>query len=240
VTFSEFERRAHAMFGSVPEDFREGVDGLQVEREVLSHPALPGIFTLGECRTEHYPSDFGGPGTVRSFVVLFHGSFVELASRSDGDFDWDEEIWETITHEIRHHLESLAAEDALEVEDFVFDQNFARREGKAFDPFFFRDGIGLDENVFEVDEDIFVQIEVDEQAIERGIVRLALGDREVDLPLPEEMEDVHFLTLEGFPDDDDETVAVLVRRKGLWGSFVAALSGGPAEVGQSRRVVGQG
>jgi hypothetical protein len=240
VTFREFERRAHEMFDSIPEDFREGVDGLQVERGAVPHPALPEIFTLGECRTEQYPSDFGGAGEVRSFVVLHYGSFVELAARAEGEWDWEGELWETITHEIRHHLESLAAEDALEVEDYVVDQNFARLEGTPFDPFFFKDGVVLDDHVFEVDGDVFVETEVGPKEIERGSVSIAWGGRSVDVPIPGEMAEVHYLTVEGFPDDESETVLVLVRRKGMWDSLRSAFSGGAPEVSSSRHVVRDG
>ena len=80
------------------------MDGLVIDRQARPHPRTRDIYTLGECVTEAYPSDFGGPDTVRSAVVLYYGSFLRL-SRLDPAFDWSEEIWETLTHELRHHLE---------------------------------------------------------------------------------------------------------------------------------------
>jgi hypothetical protein len=112
VQFDEFEQRARDEWERIPAEYRQGVDGLVVERRAQPHPSLPDVYTLGECVTESYPSDFGGPDTIRSAVVLYYGSFFRLA-RLDEEFDWEHELWETLTHELQHHLESLASEDAL-------------------------------------------------------------------------------------------------------------------------------
>lgn len=233
MTFDEFERRAHEMFEAIPTDFKEGVDGLEVERRAVPHPSLPDIYTLGECKTEQYPGDFGGPGEVRSFVVLYYGSFLRLSRRSD-DWDWEGELWETITHEIRHHLESLALEDALEVEDYVFDQNFARREGESFEPFFYRDGRRIGSGSFEVDGDLFIEVDVGPDELEAGTVRLERPSGRIDVPLPEPLGDVHFLTVDEASDEDGETIAVLVRKKSFLDSVRGALLGRAPDVRRSR------
>jgi hypothetical protein len=234
MTFDEFSARAHEMYESIPAQYREGVDGLVVEAGAVPHPELADIYTLGECRTEHYPSEFGGPGTIRSFVVLFHGSFRRLAAL-DEEFDWEGELWETITHEVQHHLESLASEDALEVEDWVIDQNFARRDGKPFDPGFFREGVRLDEEeaVYEVDGDVFLEREVDAEDIAAGALVLEWDEREFRVPLPDPLADTHFLTVEGVDEEGGDVVLVLLRRRGVWESLRTALKGGGAGVVQS-------
>lgn len=233
MTFAEFKLLAHEMYDSIPPQYVEGIDGLVVEREALPHPALPEIYTLGECRTEQYPSEFGGPGDVRSTIVIFYGSFVRLAELNE-DWDWEEELWETITHEVRHHLESLAAEDALEVEDYVFDQNFARREGEPFDPFFYQDGRELGERTFEVDGDVFVErtVTADELAAGRVLFRWRHGTAVVPLPAP--LGDLHFVTLEGLPEGPGEVVLVLRRPQSAWAGLRAALGGRKPKVHQSR------
>jgi len=226
VTFEDFEARAHEMFESIPPEFRDGVDGLVVEPSVQPHPELPDIYTLGECLTEFYPSDYGGPGEVRSFVVLYHGSFRRLAERSD-EWDWEGELWETITHEVKHHLESLASEDALEVEDWVMDQNFARREGQTFDPGFFRDGTPLEPGMFEVDGDIFVEREIDANETAEGALTLPWKDGDFRVVLPRPLGDVHFVALDGIDDEaDGDVVLVLSRRRSMWESLRTALGGG--------------
>lgn len=233
MTFEDFDLRAHEMYATIPRQYLEGIDGLAVKEEALPHPSLPDIYTLGECRTEHYPSEYGGPGDVRSFVVLFYGSFLHL-SELDAEWDWEEELWATITHEIRHHLESLAAEDDLEVEDYVVDQNFARRAGEAFDPDFYRDGRVLRDGVYAVDGDIFVEhlVSSEELASKHVVFRWTGGD--VRVPLPEPLGSVHFVVLQGLPEGEGDVLLVLRRRQNLWGAVRASFFGSSSNVLHSR------
>ena len=87
MNLKTFSRIAHKAFRSIPEEFKEGVDGLTIRAERVPHPTLPDIFTMGQCLTESYPSDWSGPETLRSVLVLYHGSFKALAAR-DQAFDW--------------------------------------------------------------------------------------------------------------------------------------------------------
>jgi hypothetical protein len=89
-------------------------------------------------------------------VVLYHGSFQALASL-DEDFDWRAEVWETLTHEIRHHLEWRARAPDLEAFDWAADQNFARAEGEPFDPLFYQSGERVEEGVYRIDDDFFLE-----------------------------------------------------------------------------------
>lgn len=154
LTFAEFEARAGALWQQIPAEYREGVDGLRLEREARSHPTLEGVYTLGECLTESYPSEWGGPDTIRSFVVLYYGSFWRL-SREDDSFDWAHELWETLTHELQHHLESLADDDTLVDIDYAADENFKRLQGEPFDPQFYRAGEALGEGWWRIEEEYF-------------------------------------------------------------------------------------
>jgi hypothetical protein len=215
MDFLEFERRAHEMYDSIPPAYREGVDGLEVERKTEEHPSLPEIYTLGECRSEYYPSEFGGAGEVRSIVVLFYGSFLAL-SRTRDDWDWEEELWETITHEIRHHLESLASDESLEELDYAEDQNFARRDGKPFDPFFYRSAPPVGEQAYEVDGDVFLETEMDLAGFEASPeIRFEWAGRRWRIERPERLGDVHFVSVDGAMDGPGELFVVLVRRRGV-------------------------
>src|SRR5712692_2728789 len=62
------------------------------------------------------------------------------AARLDPDFDWREEAWETLTHELRHHVEWRARAPGLEAYDRAVEANFARQEGERFDPALYLDG----------------------------------------------------------------------------------------------------
>jgi hypothetical protein len=156
VTFEEFEQHAWREWERIPEQYRAGVDGLSIERKALAHPSLPDVYTLGECVTESFPSDFGGPDTTRSLVVLYYGSFFRL-SRLDEGFDWESELWETLTHELQHHLESLASDDGLIDMDYAADENYRRYEGEPFDPLFFRHGV-LENGWYRVEDEFFHEV----------------------------------------------------------------------------------
>ena len=154
-------------------------------------------------------------------MVLYYGSFLEL-SRRDENFDWEGELYETITHEVRHHLESLATEDQLEEIDFAEDQNFHRRQGEPFDPFFFRAGVRRDDGGWEVGGDIFLEVQVDR---EKGWpVPVQWQGETVHLERPEELGDVFFLTIEAWSDDTREVIAVLQPRRAWW-RWIGALVG---------------
>lgn len=227
MDFAAFEARAHELYAQVPEQFLAGMDGLEVSRRTEAHPSLPDVYTLGECLTEQYPSEFGGAGEVRSVVVLYYGSFLAL-SRLDEAFDWEAELYETLMHEVRHHLESLATEDELEEIDYAEDQNFRRREGERFDPAFYRAGMKRGEREWEVDGDFFIEVPVSRRAA--GPLAIEWGGKRLVVDRPEPLGDVHFLTLESWSDEDHEVVAVLIARRGWWKQVRALLAGRPVDV----------
>lgn len=235
MRFEQFSARAHAVFDEIPAPYKEGVDGIEVTRRTVLHPTLPDVFTLGECLSEQYPSGFGG-GEVRSMIHLYYGSFLEL-SRQDEEWDWEEEIFETITHEIRHHLEHLADDDALVDADIADDHNFARREGQPFDPFFFRGGELVAERLFDVSGDLFYEhsgAEIRNDRDGRETIVLELGEWRVRVAVPAEDADVHYLRI------DDPPVAcrgdfylVVERPRGALRGFVNLLRGRALRVVES-------
>jgi hypothetical protein len=164
VTFEEFDRRAWQEWERIPDEYRSGVDGLVIERAASPHPSLPDVYTLGECVTESYPSALGDADSIRSVVVLYYGSFFRL-SRLDPDFDWAGELWETLTHELQHHLESLADDDRLGGMDYAADQNFRRYQGESFDPFFFRHGMP-EGDWLRVEDEYFLEVQPQAGAID--------------------------------------------------------------------------
>ncbi|MQA90758.1 MAG: hypothetical protein GEU90_11045 [Gemmatimonas sp.] len=233
MNFGTFRARAEEIFADIPPDFREGVDGLEVLRKTVPHPTLPGVYTLGECLSEFYPSDYGGPGEVRSRVVLYYGSFIEL-SRSQDNWDWEEEMFETVTHEIRHHLEHLAAEDALEEMDFAEDQNFARREGERFDPYFYRAGDRRARDLFEVDGDLFLEREVSTRwLIENPAFPVELAGTRMRVRAPSDVKDICFLRLPaGTLEIAGDAFVVLIKRKGLREWIGGAVRGGRVRIAE--------
>jgi len=47
-----------------------------------------------------------------SYVVLYYGSFAAVLEGEPREV-WEDELWETILHELQHHLEALAGVDDL-------------------------------------------------------------------------------------------------------------------------------
>ncbi|MBW3629664.1 MAG: metallopeptidase family protein [Gemmatimonadetes bacterium] len=212
MNFNDFERAAAEVYETIPAHFRDGVDGLEVTRATVPHPSLPDIYTLGECITDTFPTEFGGPGQVRSVVALYYGSFLAL-SRLDDEWDWEVEIYDTITHELQHHLETLANDESLEELDYAEDQNFARREGEPFEPYFFRSGVRTDGGGWEVDGDVFVEVSVGSRELRAGSVRFDWAGETHDVAVDERLVDVRFERMSERP-GGGEVVAVLVRRRG--------------------------
>jgi len=233
MRYETFDRRAREMFDEIPRELRHGVEFVEVHPEALPHPTMADVYTLGECATGEYDLGGSAPETVRSGVHLYHGSFRELA-RLDPAFDWEGELWETLTHEIRHHRESAAGEDALEELDWAEDENFKRRKGKAFEPFFYRAGLPVADGAWEVDGDLFVERPVSAEEIEDDDeVSVTVDGERVTVPLPDELGDVHFLYLDGVYERDIDVAVVLVRQRGTWEQLRALLGGRSPEVRES-------
>ena len=55
------------------------------------------------------------PG-LGNIIILYYGSFREAMGNASFE-EWNEEITETVIHELRHHIESLAGVDDLSAEE---------------------------------------------------------------------------------------------------------------------------
>lgn len=186
----------------IPSEFEGGVVGVEVSPKTVPHPLLADIYTLGEC----IPLEWSGSGAdLQSRIVLYHGSFQALSRLDHGDFDWRAEAWETLTHELRHHLEWRANVTALEAYDWAGEQNFARHEGKPFDAVFYRSGESVAAGVWKVDDDVF--LEASEQLVWHG--------RRYRAPLAG-VRPPAFLTLDGLADPPPgDAILVLPKRPSL-------------------------
>src|SRR5713226_1669483 len=152
MRFDDFRLLVERLLREVPPAYLDGVVVVEVSPKAVPHPVRGDVYTLGEC----IPLEWSGNGAdLQSRVVLYHGSFAALARL--GDFDWREEAWETLSHELRHHLEWRANSSALEAYDWAAEQNFARQEGHPFDPVFYRSGEKIADGVYKVEDDVFIE-----------------------------------------------------------------------------------
>ena len=65
-----------------------------------------GLFTLGEYRRDQ----------MGRYIVIYYGSLIAVYGKS-GNKKMRKHLRDVLTHELTHHLESLAGDRSLEVED---------------------------------------------------------------------------------------------------------------------------
>jgi hypothetical protein len=211
----DFEAMVREMARDLPPEFLEGIAGVEVTGKTVPHPVRADIYTLGECIPHEYGApDDGGPA-LRSTVYLHYGSFAALAADEAG-FDWREEAWETLTHEVRHHLEWRARVPELEAFDDAVEANYARGAGESFPPLFFLDGERLAPRVTKVEDDVFIDVPLGSRAWKRaagGAVPVTWHGRHYTLRLPERLPDILFVTVRGVSPEPAGDLVVVVRRK---------------------------
>lgn len=134
MTFEQFRAEAQAMLDDIPEEFLKGLQGLHVLEHAKPEEAYRGVYRLGEYMDPGFSHFLGGNPGLGRHITLYYGSFVQLA-RGKPDFDWEGELWDVLTHELRHHVESLAGEDTLIQEDVqrnaYFKRYFAKDKDRA-------------------------------------------------------------------------------------------------------------
>ena len=93
-----------------PEFYRDLNGGISLLPEALPDPDFPPgeMYILGE-----YRNDMMG-----RYINLYYGSFAALAQQEDWtDAVLEEELYTTLAHEFTHHIEGLAGERGLEIQD---------------------------------------------------------------------------------------------------------------------------
>jgi hypothetical protein len=203
----------------IPPEFQDGVVALDVRPTSVPHPVHAGVYTLGEC----VPLEWSGNGAdLHSRILLYYGSFRALA-RGDAEFPWQREAWETLSHELRHHLEWRANVAALEDYDWAAEENFKRHEGQPFDPAFYRSGERVAPAVYKVDDDVFLERRVSWHGRRWRVAAGAIGS------VPRGA--AAFVTLEGLaPEPAGDAVLVIPHRSSLLDLFRRAVA--PVQLSQ--------
>lgn len=114
-----FEELANRLYDEIPPALLEGLNGgiLIREEACQNDEDLPDVYIMGE-----YIDDPYGLG---NYIILYYGSFVEVLGDEPPEV-WEEELWETMLHEIRHHVELRAGVDDLGLEDLRQLEEFRR------------------------------------------------------------------------------------------------------------------
>jgi hypothetical protein len=205
LRLADFRALVTRLEAEVPPEYKSGVVDIEVSAAVVPHPVHADIYTMGEC----IPLEWSGSGAdLQSRVVLYHGSFQAMARLSEpGEFDWREEAWETLTHELRHHLEWRANQKALEDYDWAVEQNFARHEGEGFDAQFYRSGEVVAEGAWKVADDVFV---------EGAPPEVMWHGRRYRVPGPVASRAVRFLVIDGLAEPPPGDAVLVVRPRRRW------------------------
>ena len=109
MDIEQFTALADRLMERVPEPVLDGLNGgVAVRRNAQRDKRDPhDVYILGEYVTDP---------AMGCYVVLYYGSFTAILA-GEPDQVWEEELWETIRHELRHHLEVRAGESDLDRED---------------------------------------------------------------------------------------------------------------------------
>ena len=126
MTYDQFRRTIEEMVEEIPDEFLRGLQGVHALEEERPEEEFEDVWRLGEY-LDPGAEDFLGAGEgLGRHIALYYGSFRKVAE-FDEEFDWEAEIWETLTHELRHHVESLAGDASLVDEDMRQNEEFRRR-----------------------------------------------------------------------------------------------------------------
>jgi hypothetical protein len=118
VTYERFRRTVESMVDDIPDAFLQELQGVHVLKQEVPEEGYRDVWRMGEY-LDPGPEDFlGGSDGLGRHVALYYGSFARIAA-GDPHFDWEGEIWETLTHELQHHVESLAGDGRLIEEDLL-------------------------------------------------------------------------------------------------------------------------
>jgi len=127
VTYAEFRETLAQMVDEIPPAFLDGLQAVLALEEERPEPEYVDVWRMGEYLDIGPESFFGSGGGIGRHVVLYWGSFRRIAAGSPG-FDWEAEMWETLTHELRHHVESLAGDASLVAEDIRRARGFRKKD----------------------------------------------------------------------------------------------------------------
>ena len=112
ISFERFEEITYELAQQLPEElFRKLDGGVMARAAVKMHPQAVSddLYILGEYHRDPHLS---------RFVVLYYGSFMKAYGHLSED-GLRKEMWRVLRHEFLHHLESLAGERDLEIQDAI-------------------------------------------------------------------------------------------------------------------------
>ena len=124
LTFEEVGKILDVIADELPREFFRDLNGgilLLPEACPNRDKSVRGLYTLGE-----YVQDEMG-----RYIIIYYGSFVALFKDLPAK-ELRKELRETLIHEFTHHIESLAGEYSLEINDELEMARFSAPRGYRF------------------------------------------------------------------------------------------------------------
>jgi len=107
ISFDQFSTITEDLVRQIPDKFKKGIAGIFVTPGAVVDDEFSDVYVLG-----HYTSG----GYCEPSIDIYYGSFRKIFSGLSL-LQLQNEIWETIIHEIRHHLEENAGLQDLRIFD---------------------------------------------------------------------------------------------------------------------------
>jgi hypothetical protein len=127
MTFEDFQSTVDEMMAEIPSEFTRELQAVHVLPQARPEAGLDQVWRLGEYLDPGPEAFLGSNSGLGRHIALYYGSFVRIAAGRP-EFDWDTAIWDTLTHELRHHVESLAGDVSLIAEDTRRRKFFEQRQ----------------------------------------------------------------------------------------------------------------
>jgi hypothetical protein len=121
ITIEQAEEILSELTDELPEIFfKELSGGVILVPDIKRSPVkgADGLYILGEY---HRNANLG------RYIVIYYGSFMRVHG-SHGYEVYKKELRKVLRHEFRHHIESLAGERGLEIEDAKFMRNYLKKK----------------------------------------------------------------------------------------------------------------
>lgn len=124
VTIDEMESMLGELAAELPEEFYKELNGgIILLQEAKPHPEDrgSGLYIMGE---------YYSGGSLGRYIAIYYGSFMRVYGRLPAE-QLKVQLRKTLRHEFRHHLESLAGERGLEIEDEQYIARYLQRYGRS-------------------------------------------------------------------------------------------------------------
>lgn len=123
VTIAETEVMLEELAAELPETFYNRLNGgiiLLPDAKLHESDVGNNLYVLGEYHRSR---------SLGRYIAIYHGSFMKTHGHLSHD-KFKDKLRDTLRHEFTHHLESLAGERGLEIEDDRRIAKYLRKHGR--------------------------------------------------------------------------------------------------------------